>query len=67
MLLAARHIMTTGNLLDRRDIDTVCIATPDHWHAAPILLALRKGKDVFCEKPLTHNIQEAIDVIKGCG
>jgi predicted dehydrogenase len=51
-------------LLERKEIDTVCLATPDHWHAEPILLSLRKGKDVFCEKPLTHNIQEAIDVIK---
>jgi predicted dehydrogenase len=51
-------------LIDRRDIDTVCIATPDHWHAEPILLSLGKGKDVFCEKPLTHTIQEAIDVMK---
>ena len=52
-------------LIERKDIDTVCIATPDHWHAALILLALRTGKDVYCEKPLTHNIQEAIDVITG--
>ncbi len=51
-------------LIDRKDIDTVCIATPDHWHTAAILLALQKNKDVYCEKPLTHNIQEAIDVIK---
>jgi predicted dehydrogenase len=51
-------------LIERRDIDSVCIATPDHWHSEPILLSLRKGKDVFCEKPLTHNIQEAIDVIR---
>jgi len=51
-------------LMERKDIDTVCIATPDHWHAAPTLLALKKGKDVYCEKPLTHNIREAIEVIK---
>ena len=51
-------------LIERRDIDTVCIATPDHWHTEPILLSLLKGKDVFCEKPLTHTIQEAIDVMK---
>ena len=51
------------DLLKRKDIDTVCIATPDHWHSLPILLALQEGKDVYCEKPLTHNIQEAIDVI----
>ncbi len=52
-------------LIARKDIDAVCIATPDHWHATVILLALQNGKDVFCEKPLTHNIQEAIDVIQG--
>lgn len=51
-------------LMRRKDIDTVCIATPDHWHAELMLLALQSGKDVYCEKPLTHNIQEAIDVIK---
>ena len=50
-------------LLGMKNIDTVCIATPDHWHAGNILLALKKGKDVYCEKPLTHNIQEAIDVM----
>lgn len=50
-------------LLERDDIDTVCIATPDHWHSTIIELALKKGKDVYCEKPLTHNIQEAIDVM----
>jgi predicted dehydrogenase len=51
-------------LIERKDIDTVCIATPDHWHALPVLLSLQKGKDVYCEKPLTHNIQEAIDIIR---
>ena len=51
-------------LIERKDIDTVCIATPDHWHALPVLLSLKTGKDVYCEKPLTHNIQEAIDIMK---
>jgi predicted dehydrogenase len=51
-------------LIDRKDIDAVCIATPDHWHAITTLAALRAGKDVYCEKPLTHNIHEAIEVIK---
>jgi predicted dehydrogenase len=48
----------------RKDIDAVCIATPDHWHAIPTLAALRSGKDVYCEKPLTHNIHEAVEVLK---
>ena len=51
-------------LIARKDIDAVCIATPDHWHAIPMLAALRAGKDVYCEKPLTHNIHEAIEVIR---
>lgn len=51
------------DLVARDDIDAVCIATPDHWHAIQTLGALRSGKDVYCEKPLTHNIQEAKDVI----
>lgn len=51
-------------LLDRKDLDAVCIATPDHWHAIPTIAALKAGKDVYCEKPLTHNIHEAIEVMK---
>lgn len=51
-------------LIARKDIDAVCIATPDHWHAIPMLAALRSGKDVYCEKPLTHNIHEAVEVLK---
>lgn len=50
-------------IIARDDIDAVCIATPDHWHAIPTLAALRAGKDVYCEKPLTHNIHEAVEVI----
>lgn len=51
-------------LMARKDIDLVCIATPDHWHAIITLAALRSGKDVYCEKPLTHNIREAVEVMK---
>jgi predicted dehydrogenase len=51
-------------IINRKDIDAVCIATPDHWHAITTLAALRAGKDVYCEKPLTHNIHEAVEVMK---
>ena len=51
-------------IINRKDIDAVCIATPDHWHAFITLAALRAGKDVYCEKPLTHNIHEAVEVMK---
>ena len=51
-------------IINRKDIDAVCIATPDHWHALITLAALRAGKDVYCEKPLTHNIHEAVEVMR---
>jgi len=50
-------------IIGRKDIDAVCIATPDHWHAYPTIAALDAGKDVYCEKPLTHNVHEAVEVI----
>lgn len=50
-------------IIERDDINAVCIATPDHWHAIPVLAALESGKDVYCEKPLTHNIHEAIAIM----
>ena len=50
-------------LLDRKDIDAVVIATPDHWHAIPTILACQAGKDVYCEKPLTHRIAEGRAVV----
>ncbi len=51
-------------LLARKDIDAVCIAVPDHWHALPVILACKHGKDIYCEKPLSLTIAEAIAMVK---
>src|SRR5881409_675894 len=45
-------------LLEQKDMDAVLIATPDHWHAIPSVLACQAGKDVYVEKPLAHTIKE---------
>lgn len=47
------------DLLARSDIDAVCIATPDHWHALMSVHAARAKKDIYCEKPLCQSIREA--------
>ena len=47
------------DLLAREDIDAVCIATPDHWHAIMAVDAAAAGKDIYCEKPLCQSIREA--------
>ncbi len=51
-------------ITDRKDIDAVSIATPDHWHTVVAVAALQGGKDVYCEKPLTHNIHESIVLLR---
>lgn len=51
-------------LLARKDIDAVVIATPDHWHALVSIAAARAKKDIYCEKPMAHTILEGRGMVK---
>ncbi|HZU38185.1 MAG TPA: Gfo/Idh/MocA family oxidoreductase [Gemmataceae bacterium] len=50
-------------ILERPDVDIVCIAAPDHWHAKMSIDAAEAGKSVYCEKPMTKTIEEAHAVV----
>ncbi len=56
---AAKTYNDFRKLLEQKGIDAVVVSTPDHTHAVAAAMALRLGKHVYCEKPLTHSIHEA--------
>lgn len=51
-------------LLTRRDVDAVVIGSPDHWHVPMTIDAVQAGKDVYCEKPISHTIEEGERLLK---
>lgn len=64
--LYGSDIFTTRDfreILNRKDIDAVIVATPDHWHKDISVAAMNSGKSVYCEKPMTHDVSEGSAVV----
>ncbi|MBS1831576.1 MAG: Gfo/Idh/MocA family oxidoreductase, partial [Acidobacteria bacterium] len=60
----ARNFADHRKLLEVKELDAVLIATPDHWHFTTACDAMRAGKDVYVEKPLTLKIEEGPEIVK---
>ncbi len=56
---APKKIKDFRRLLEEKEITAVIIGTPDHWHAIPFIAACEAGKDIYCEKPISHSFVEA--------
>lgn len=63
-LATCKAVADFRDILKDEEISAVCIATPDHWHAYISCEAMKAGKDVYCEKPLTFSVEESVLVMK---
>jgi len=52
------------SLLDRKDVDAAIVAVPDHQHRRVVLDAVAAGKDVYCEKPMSHTVADGLEMVK---
>ncbi len=59
-----KFVSEMREVYDDKDVDAVVVATPDHWHAPASILACQAGKDVYVEKPHSHNIWESAQMVK---
>src|SRR5215467_10640078 len=51
-------------LLDRKDIDCIVAAVPDHWHRRVVVDACNAGKDIYCEKPMSHTVADGLAMVE---
>ncbi|GAC1466495.1 MAG: Gfo/Idh/MocA family oxidoreductase [Isosphaeraceae bacterium] len=61
---APKYVQDLRRVFDDPDIDAVSIATPNHWHALAAIWAVQAGKDVYVEKPVSHNISEGRRIVE---
>ena len=59
-----KHTARYEDVIEDKDVDAVIIATPHHWHAPIALRAMQAGKDVYVEKPVSHNVSEGRRVVE---
>ncbi len=60
---SAEKFVDVRKMLEKKDIDVVCVATMQYWHALPTIWACQTGRDVYCEKPLSHFIREGQQMV----
>ena len=51
-------------LLDRKDVDCIVAAVPDHWHSRVVVDACNAGKDIYCEKPMSHTVEQGFGMVE---
>jgi predicted dehydrogenase len=59
-----RFVQDIRRIMDDKSIHIVSIATPNHWHALAAIWAMQAGKDVYCEKPVSHNVSEGRRIVE---